>query len=68
MPAIMDTVEVRDILGSEGSDLFHAVCMNYLSMSGSEFLTRWNRGLITHADAEKDSCISRVISSLPFAA
>lgn len=68
MPAVMDTVEVRDVVGSEGWDLFHSVCMNYLSMSGSEFLTRWNRGLITHSDAEKNSRISRVISTLPFVA
>jgi hypothetical protein len=63
----MDTVEVRDITGSEGADLFDSVCMNYLSMSGTEFLAQWKSGLITHADAEKDSRISRVISALPFA-
>lgn len=54
--------------GSEGRELFDSVCRHYLSISGDEFLSRWNRGSITYQDAEIDSRVSQVVSVLPFAA
>ncbi len=68
MPATMDAIEVRDVVGSEGVDLFDSVCMNYLSMSGADFLAQWKQGKSHLLTREKDSRISRVISTLPFAA
>jgi hypothetical protein len=68
MPITADEVEVHEVEGSEGKDIFDSVCRYYLDMSGPEFLAKWDQGLITYADAENDSRISRVVSTLPFAA
>jgi hypothetical protein len=68
MSTTLDLVEVHEVEGTEGRELFDSVCRYYLDISGDEFLARWQSGSITYQDAENDSRISRVVSVLPFAA
>jgi hypothetical protein len=68
MSTTIDEIEVHQVEGTEGRELFDSVCRHYLDMSGEEFLARWHAGTITYQDAENDSRISRVVSTLPFAA
>ena len=63
-----NTLEMRDVEGLEGRELFDSVCQYYLEMSGDEFLRLWASGAITQKDAEDDFRVSRVVSILPFAA
>lgn len=68
--AVVDEpVEIAlDITNAESSALFDSVCQYYLSMSGQEFIDKWNRGAITFEDGEDNLGVSRVIAVLPFAA
>ena len=36
-----NTLEMRDVEGLEGRELFDSVCQYYLEMSGDEFLRLW---------------------------
>jgi hypothetical protein len=67
MSDVICTVGVVEVDASNGAELFDRIAMKNMSMSGSEFLKRWDAGEYEGMDWDSVPGLAEVAIALPFA-
>ncbi len=67
MSNVVSTADVVEVDASAGAELFNRIAMKYMSMSGAEFLKRWDDGQYARVDWDSVPGLAEVAIALPFA-